>query len=54
MQSPYLPALLVRVAVTVADGGDAILDLTIIQARPEPEVPTVLLEQLLVPDHQKP
>jgi len=49
-----LPALLVRVAATVADGGDAILDLTLIQARPEPEVPTVLPEQLFVPDHQEP
>jgi len=53
-QSLYLPALLLRVAVTVADGGDANLDLTLIQARPEPEVPTVLLKQLFVPEHQKP
>ncbi len=38
----------------MTDGGDTVLDLTLIQTRPEPEVPTVLPEQLFVPDHQKP
>ncbi len=36
------------------DGGDTVLDLTLIQTRPEPEVPTVLPEQLFVPDRQEP
>jgi len=51
-QPLYLPALLVRGAATVADGSDAVLDLTLIQARPEPEVPTMLPEQFFVPDRQ--
>jgi hypothetical protein len=48
-QPLYLPALFVRGAATVADGSDAILDLTLIQARPEPEVPTMLPSNSLSP-----
>src|ERR671920_1255811 len=50
----YLPTLLVRGAATVTDGGDTVFDLTLIQARPEPEVPTMLPEQHFVPDRQEP
>jgi hypothetical protein len=38
----------------VADGRDAVLDLTLIQDGPEPEVPTVLPEQRFVLDRQQP
>ena len=51
-QPLYLPALVLRGAATVADGSNAVFDLTLIQDSPEPEVPTVLPEQLFVFDRQ--
>src|SRR5918997_264668 len=49
-----LPAFLFRGTLAVADGGDAVLDVPLVQYRPESEVPAVLTKQRTVPDVQKP
>jgi hypothetical protein len=45
VQPLYLPAFLLRGTAPVPDGGDAVLDLALVEHRPEPEVPPLRPEQ---------
>src|SRR5215212_6778996 len=54
VQALYLPALSYSAAAPVPDDGDAVLDLTLVQHRPEREVPPLCLKERSVLDGEQP
>jgi hypothetical protein len=53
VQALYLPALAYAGAGAVADDGDAVLDLSLVQHGPECELPTVRLQQRPILDGEQ-
>jgi hypothetical protein len=54
MEALYLPALAYLGATLVPEDGDAVLDLTIVQDRPERQLPPVRPQQRVVLDYEQP